>query len=178
MKPIIAFTGPAGCGKSTAALHLVVSHGFTRMRFAEPLKAMLRTLGLSHDEVDGPAKEMPCHLLCGKTPRWAMQTLGTEWGRDLIGSDLWVRAWRNAQASIKGGVVVDDCRFPNEVEAIQAERGLIVRLEGRGASIATASHQSEHQQLGHHITINNSGSRRQLYAELDALVRDFSWVSA
>ena len=177
MRHIIAFTGLAGCGKSTAALHLVVSHGFTRMRFAEPLKAMLRTLGLSDDEVDGPAKELPCHLLCGQTPRWAQQTLGTEWGRNLIGSDLWVRAWRNGLRAVNGPVVVDDCRFPNEAEAVQAKGGLIVRIEGRRSVIASAGHQSEHQNFGHHVTIRNSGTHRQLYAELDALVRDFSWVS-
>jgi hypothetical protein len=78
---LIALTGYAGSGKSTLADILACEHGFTVVKFAGPLKAMLRALGLDEREIEGDLKEQPCQLLAGHTPRRAMQTLGTEWGR-------------------------------------------------------------------------------------------------
>ena len=58
---IIAFTGPKGCGKSTAAKHLV-DKGFVRHYFAKPLKEMMKCLGLTEEHVNGSIamKEAPC----------------------------------------------------------------------------------------------------------------------
>lgn len=128
---IIGLTGYAGAGKSTAAKILVERHGFTLVKFAGPLKQMLRCLGLGDHEIEGAQKEFPHHLLNGKSPRQAMQLLGTEWGRDLIGADLWVNvAMESAWTMIdRGGkVVLDDCRFENEAEAIRTEGGIIVEV--------------------------------------------------
>lgn len=130
---VIGFCGPIGCGKSTAARILMERYGYRRERFADPLKAMLAALGLSPEELDGPAKEAPAALLGGRTPRHAMQTLGTEWGRQLIDPDLWVRAWELRVGGywrrFHAPVVSDDVRFGNEVAAIRAMGGLVVRIE-------------------------------------------------
>jgi hypothetical protein len=175
-RTIVAFTGLAGAGKSTAAMHLVNAHGFQRVRFAGPLKAMMAALGLTPDEIDGPLKEQPCALLGGKTPRWAMQSLGTEWGRDLIDSDLWIRAWRAALPAT-GNVVVDDCRFPNEAAAVAAAGGIIVRVDRPGAGQGAAGHTSEGQTLGPVFhTVRNAASRGDLLARVDDLVRDLAWL--
>jgi len=168
-RTLIAFTGLAGAGKSTAALHLVERHGFQRMRFAGPLKAMLAALGLSAEEIDGSLKETPCELLCGQTPRRAMQTIGTEWGRDIIGPDLWIRAWK-ASLPATGRIVVDDCRFPNEAAAIKAEGGRIVRIDRPGAGTAAAGHVSEGQALPASAVIPNTGDLATLLDIVDRLV--------
>jgi hypothetical protein len=117
---VIALCGTAGAGKSTIADYLVSDLGYTRIKFADGLKNMLRSLGLDEDEIEGSRKEKPCALLCGKTPRHAMVTLGTEWGRNLIGPDFWTTIWRERVATVLnsgGRVVVDDMRFPNEADA-------------------------------------------------------------
>ena len=119
---VIAIIGPAGSGKTMIAKHLAVKHHYVRVRFAEVLKGMLRELGLSYEEVDGSLKDSPCSLLLGKTPRHAMQTLGTEWGRQLIHPSLWVHIWKGRvtqQLALGHRVVCDDCRYENE--------GLMVR---------------------------------------------------
>jgi len=92
MRPLIAFIGLSGCGKTTAARYFN-DHGFTRLRFAEPLKRMLRAIGLTDAQLDGDLKEQETNLLCDRTPRHAMQTLGTEWGRNQIDQDFWVNIW-------------------------------------------------------------------------------------
>lgn len=176
-RTIIAFTGLAGAGKSTAAMHLVHRRGFERVRFAGPLKAMMAALGCTPAEIDGDRKEMPCELLGGKTPRYAMQTIGTEWGRNLIASDLWIRAWQAAVARLPAGVpvVVDDCRFPNEADAVRAAGGILVRVERPGAGTASV-HESEQHALPAVRTLANTLDEKNLREQVDVLLRDLSWA--
>lgn len=177
-RTLIAFTGLAGSGKSTAAMHLVERHGFARIRFAGPLKDMMRALGLNEREIEGDLKEKPCELLGGKTPRYAMQTIGTEWGRDLIASDLWIRAFNAALAKVPAGtnVVVDDCRFPNEADAITAAGGVLVRIERPGAGAGAAGHSSEAHQLPAIASIQNATTQTDLLESVDLLASDLSWL--
>jgi hypothetical protein len=153
---LIAFTGPAGAGKSEAAralLELSREGGlWRRVKFADILKAMLRTLyelnGVDYEDIlhrlEGRLKELPDPILLGATPRTAMQTLGSEWGRDLIHPDLWVSTWENRVRSLlRAGfsVVVDDLRFPNEALAIRGLGGRIIEVRGRAKAVST--HHSE-----------------------------------
>lgn len=174
---LIAFTGIAGSGKSTAAQHLVKNHGFTRIRFAGPLKDMMRALGLTEAEIEGDRKEVSCELLGGKTPRYAMQTIGTEWGRDIIAPDLWIRAFNAALAKVPADVpvVVDDCRFPNEADAIIAAGGVLVRVVRPGAGAGASGHSSEGQPLPVVGEIQNDVSLPTFIWSVDRFVRDFSW---
>lgn len=152
MKPkLIALTGFAKAGKSTVANILTTNHNFVVLKFAAPLKDMLRAFGLSEDEIEGDLKHLPCAKLCGRTPRYAMQTLGTEWGRRLIGEDLWVEAFRRqCQELLNEGfnVVCDDLRFLNEHKVIQDLGGTTVRvLRLEGEIGCESAHESETQQL-------------------------------
>lgn len=107
------------------------------------------------------------------TPRFALQLLGTEWGRrcyqnvwidyalrvahDLLsppdGRDI--AYWPNrglsddpddpavARFRVKG-VCIPDCRFPNEIAAIRAKGGTIWKTtHGHGLTGAAAAHESE-----------------------------------
>lgn len=170
---LIALSGLAGAGKSTAAKHLREVHGFTLVKFAGPLKRMLRSIGLSEKEIEGKEKEVPSWLLCGKTPRHAMQTLGTEWGRNLIGQNFWSNLWEFTTCEIlaEGGkVVVDDCRFPNEAEIVRKLGGKIVIIQGPRKLKMT--HSSEQVPYGDH-TIFNDRSIYDLNAELDKMMEKF-----
>lgn len=172
---IIGFCGPAGSGKSTAAAHLVAHHGFTRVRFAGPLKAMMRALGCTEDEVDGALKEAPCALLGGRTPRQAMQWLGTEWGREMIAPDLWLRAWA-AEADRHPLVVCDDVRFPNEEAAIRERGGLIVRIQCPWAGSAYAGHASESYPVRADMAVRNDvrGDPSNLARNISGLISGLS----
>lgn len=163
---VVAFCGLAGSGKTTAADWLVNHHGYERVRFAGPLKAMLRALGLTESEVDGADKERPSALLGGKTPRQAMQWLGTEFGRELIDNDLWVRAWDAAAGHVlaRGGrVVVDDVRFMNEASAIWARGGTLFKIVSPRASAGTPAHVSEELGFPWDAEIANDGVDLQVF---------------
>lgn len=172
---IIALTGLAGAGKSTAAAELA-RLGFVRIRFADPLKSMLRALGLGHEEIEGSLKEKPCALLGGATPRHAMQTMGTEWGRKCMDPDFWVRLWQeSALAALREGakgIVAEDCRFENEAQAAWRLGGQIWRVARPG--LEAGSHESERGQaaiIPDHILRNDAGLdelRRAVQAQLAA----------
>ncbi|WP_457659618.1 deoxynucleotide monophosphate kinase family protein [Sinorhizobium medicae] len=172
---LVALTGSAGSGKSTATRFLVERHGYTLVKFAGPLKDMLRAIGLDEDEIEGEAKESPSGELCGKTPRHAMQTLGTEWGRKCIGDDFWIGLWRRrVQTNLADGnrVVCDDCRFPNEAEAIRQLGGMIIKLEGRGG--IAGQHASEAGCGQHDAVVTNDGGVVDLYSAVEQEVQKWA----
>jgi hypothetical protein len=151
--PLVGLYSPApGSGKSTLAEGMR-GFGWRSVKFAGPLKDMLAALLRAAGEDDafvaacleGHLKEAPVRALAGATPRRAMQTLGTEWGRGCIDPDLWVRlAMLRADRLRAAGtpVVVDDMRFPNEAAAIRAAGGLLVKVIRPGVDLP-AGHASE-----------------------------------
>jgi len=165
---VVALTGAAGSGKSTAADYLILRHDYERVKFAGPLKDMCRAIGLTEDHIEGRLKEVPCDMLCGKTPRHLMQALGTELGRNLIGEDFWIRLWLHRVAAAKR-VVVDDCRFPNEAEAVRSLGGVIIKLEGRGG--IAGGHESEKGCGTWDGVVENDGCVTDLYAGVEEAIR-------
>lgn len=160
MPTLIGLSGRAGAGKSYAASYLVAKHGYTRLKFAGPLKDMLRSVGLNEDHIEGRLKEEPCDLLCGKTPRFAMQTLGTEWGRQMVGEDFWENLWSarvDSLLSLGHLLVTDDVRFLNEAARIKSKGGIVIGLESP-LSARAEDHCSEALDLVPDITIQNDPS--------------------
>lgn len=143
---LIGFAGRAGAGKTTAALMLVKHCGAVRFSFADPIRAMLRAIGLTADDFIDDAKHRPNDaILCGKTPRHAMQTLGTEWGRQCIGEEIWLKAAMREVDMLRfihPLVVFDDVRFDNEAKAIRERGGVIVHLSHPSLA-APMNHASE-----------------------------------
>jgi hypothetical protein len=174
MRPLIGFTGLARCGKGTAAEHLVRNHGFACVKFAGALKDMMRALGLTEDHIEGHLKELPCDLLGGKTPRFAMQRLGTEFGRQTIADDIWIRAWCDRVSKVGPqyhGIVTDDTRFDNEAAAIRDAGGIVVRIIANrdGVGIAGA-HASEAMAFSADVTIDNSGTIAEFITRVDDIL--------
>ena len=184
MAKIVALCGlagraVAGVGKSEVASYLEREWGFERVRFADPLKNMLRSLyrdaGLDDETIErkleGDLKEQPCEVLRGKTPRQAMRWLGTEWGRDLIAPDFWTELWAR-RAFPHRNVVVEDCRFDNEAEAVRRAGGLVVAvLRPSLDAAADGCHVSEAGIADPDGFIMNDGDLRKLAYETDAIAQ-------
>jgi len=171
MPRIVALCGSAGSGKSTAAEFLVRKHHYARLSYAAPIKKMILCLlteaGVgpltAKEMIVGKFKEDPHDALAGHSPRYAMQTLGTEWGRERMAQDFWRRILlRKAKQLLDSGidVVVDDLRFPDEAEALKALGALIVRIERPVEAVE--SHASEQQDFPVDVVIDNTGSIGEL----------------
>ena len=145
---IIALTGPKGVGKTTFSQRLKeeskVLGRIEILRFAGPLKEMLSKAGILPPQAFTPeGKEDPRYGLCGKTPRWVMQTLGTEWGRQLIGENIWVEVVSNQiDRTTADTVLIDDLRFENEARMVLDRGGEIWRVEREGIKYS-GEHASE-----------------------------------
>jgi hypothetical protein len=139
---LVAFTGRIRHGKTAAGRFLIDQHGFDRVSFADPLKVMLMTLGVTREQLyHQDFKEKPCEKLCGRTPRHAMQTIGTDWGRKMIHPDLWVEAARRQmreQMTQGKKLVIDDLRFDNEAQVVHDLGGVVIKIERPGVDPATA----------------------------------------
>lgn len=178
MKPfrIIALAGAAGSGKDTAADRLVARYGFAKAAFAGPLKdALCAMFGWPHALLENREwKETPIPDI-GKSPRQMMQTLGTEWGRQLVNRDLWLllaaRRIRDARVGAMPGIVFTDCRFENEAAAIMSLGGHVLHI-ARPGTAAVAAHVSEQLLPSALVTaqIVNDGSIAQLCERLAAFV--------
>jgi hypothetical protein len=151
---LIGLVGYAGSGKSTAADGLTALMGYKRVKFADPLKealrAILRCAGTDpkviERMVEGDLKEVPADELCGRTPRYAMVTLGTEWGRGMIASNFWINLYvtRVERLRYMGhiSIVVDDARFPNEFMTIKELGGKLIKVIRPGL-VPDLTHESE-----------------------------------
>lgn len=144
---LVGFTGRARSGKNTAANvleRMAIKRGLTveQFAFADPLKAMIGELGLfSMNELDCIKEQIIPSI--GVSPRFLMQTLGTEWGRDIVHPNLWVILMKNkllnSTADLK---IVTDVRFENEARLIRSLCGGIVRVV-RCHDNKVAEHKSE-----------------------------------
>jgi hypothetical protein len=172
---ILGLTGLARSGKSTVASYLVSHHGFVEHSFAAPIRQFVaHILGTDLAGLEaGKEREVP--WLGGLTPRWLMQTAGTEWGRKMIHDQLWVRSClMRAQADVNAGrpVVISDVRFDNEAEALRAVGGQVWRIERPGAGVAGTTHASEAGVSPSLVArvISNEGTLGDLRAQVWALL--------
>lgn len=176
---IIGLTGPKRSGKDTFA-EALVKEGFTLVRFADPLKDMLRSLyrsaGVDEEtierKIEGDLKEKSCPILCGKTPRHAMQTLGTEW-RDMIGRDLWTNIWASKVDQLDD-VVTPDVRFHHETAPLKRREGVIFRVErpGRKNSDVHIS-ETEMMSIEPNEVVRNDGTIEDLHTKAKELLVEY-----
>lgn len=175
---LIALTGRKGSGKDTAA-QVLVADGYANVKFAAILKEMISGyliyIGVPKEEmarmIEGDLKEQPMDIFGGKTTRHVMQTLGTEWGREMVWTDIWTNAFK-LRAKKYPLVVCTDMRFPSEVETINALGGFKVRVV---RDMPTSSEGSEHISEAHidalkvDVEVKNDSSIAALQARLRAL---------
>jgi len=137
---IVGLVGFIGAGKGTVADLLVERHNFIKESFANSVKDAVsvvfgwdRTL-LEGDTPESRAwreqKDIFWSKKFGKdfSPRLALQLMGTEAGRDVFHSDIWVHTVQRRCSDDKNYVIAD-VRFPNEIKAIQENGGVIIRVK-------------------------------------------------
>ena len=202
---IIGICGFIGSGKDTVADFLVNFHEFRRESFASTLKdSVAAVFGWDRTLLEGRTAEarewreqvdpwwaerldMPT-----LTPRWVLQYWGTEVCRRSFHDDIWIASLENKLRNSKDNIVISDCRFPNEIEAIKKANGIIVWVQrgmlpewyddavsanqgnniGINAMKLRKIHASEWAWLGNefdHI-IDNNGTIDDLFKQAQSLV--------
>ena len=142
MKKIIGLVGLIGSGKNSAAEYLIAAYNFKQESFASSLKDTLSCIfrwdrskleGISEldrtwrDQIDiWWAQRLNIPDL---TPRKMLQQIGTDLFRNHFHNDIWVASLENKLQKYSENIVITDCRFPNEIEAIRKLGGIIVRVK-------------------------------------------------
>lgn len=162
--PVIGVAGLARSGKDTVADFIVSYVGGYRYAFAEPIKAMLRHVGIDMDHPYWASRKEDRIPAVGKSPREMMQTLGTDWGRELVNPKLWVTLANQKLLTYGPGMVISDVRFDNEAEWIRSLGGLVIHVHRDINDFKIAEHSSENGVivLDTDVTILNSGTLEDL----------------
>lgn len=125
---VIGLSGYVGSGKTSVSDWFIQNHSFHRVSFADPIRKMFMALGLTEKELRDPVlKETPNKKLLGRTPRYAMETLGTKWAREMMHPHFWIAQFALQTANMPF-IICDDVRFQNEVEAMTELGGKVYRL--------------------------------------------------
>lgn len=126
---IIAFAGPKGCGKDTAAKYLLARNSllkstmFIQLNFADTLKLSTELLfGFSQAELNDPSlKEIPVDRWPHKTPREMLQNFANLL-RTMYALDIFVRAWGRRVKMLgktSNCVLVTDLRHVEELDELR-----------------------------------------------------------
>ncbi len=177
---IIGLTGPARSGKDTVARFLAQEHGFEFTSFAAPIRQFVANLcGISVGTLEG-MKDIE-HPIFEKSPRVMMQTLGTEWGRNLIHPEIWAKIVEQKILDNKAHntpLVVTDVRFDNEADLIRSHGGTIwsiSRHQAKNYNVAPHSSENGIELTLHDKFINNDKDLRALQKTVaDLLVDHYS----
>lgn len=136
---IIGVVGFLGSGKGTVGDMLIQDHHYYRLSFADGVKDAVSVIfGWPRELLEGDTdasrafREAPDVFWSERfeyevTPRHMLQLMGTEAGRDVFHSDIWIYSLEKRMLG-KTDVVIPDVRFPNEIEFIKSRGGKVVRV--------------------------------------------------
>lgn len=173
---IVGLTGLAGSGKDTAAHHLAEAlqargKRCIRMAFADPIRQALMAIGVPSSFIyDRDLKEADVPGF-GASYRKLAQTLGTEWGRETIGQDIWVKVLETRLMGLQRKpdvLVITDVRMQNEADWITAHGGMLVQVQRNGIN-SVRPHQSERGLAKVDSVLQNDGDLVNLRARCDGL---------
>lgn len=181
MLPDIALFGFAGSGKDSVANRLVSEHGYRRVSFADPLKAMALTVdpvvtGNTYPENYRLSDVVNTHgwdeaKRTYPEVRRFLQRLGQA-QRD-IDEDYWLNIAINKIGNIPDytPVVVTDVRYDNEYEALSKLDFLMVRVNRPDIGPANDHVSEDADRFTPDTTFHNNGTLGALNDNTDLMVR-------
>lgn len=136
---IIGIHGPLDSGKDTVAniIQLLSPRKFNRYAFAKPLKEALKVmLGFSDHQLEDRVLKEQVDKFWGFSPRKAMQLLGTEFGRQMLREDIWIKRAEfevSLNEAVGKDTVITDVRFENEAQWLRGrDDAILIVIEAPG----------------------------------------------
>jgi hypothetical protein len=136
---IIGIHGPLNSGKDTVAtlIQELRPGKYRRYAFASPLKEASKALfGFTDHQLEDRTLKEAVDPFWGFTPRKALQLLGTEYGRDMLRKDIWIKRaeLEVAKNAVEGyDTLITDVRFENEAEWVrERDDAVLIRIEPVG----------------------------------------------
>lgn len=183
---LIGLGGRLASGKDEVADELVRNYGYVKVGMSDVLhQAMLALDPIVEvfDEAMGgeyryaevikrdgyvKAKENP-------EVRRLLQNLGTEVGRKMLGSNIWVTTMKARLQTLRAegkDVVITGIRYPNEVAMVESIQGKLVWIDRPGYE-AAGSHASENSVSADNFaeTLTNDGTLEDLYEKAGNLAK-------
>lgn len=170
---IALYSSTMQSGKTEIAKYLERKYNFKKMKFAFGIKQMIYVFispfVLDAKEYIEGSKKNEIIPVIGKTSRYLQQTLGSEWGRDLVGNDIWINCL-DARRPKNKDVVIDDMRFENEFEYIKNNNGICIKVVT--GSHKTVDHRSENRlnNFEFDYVIYNDDTLQTLYKLVDSIL--------
>ena len=169
---LIGLYSPAKQSGKSEVASVLNQRGYWTVKFAKPLKDMLRVLltnlGVLPTDiermVEGDLKEQVIPGV-GVTPRFLMETIGTKWGRETVNTEFWVKVAETKTQGLLNAVVpvvIDDMRFPNEYEMVKRLGGTTVRIVRPGRTPKELS-EGHLEGFDFDATIVNDGTLQALH---------------
>lgn len=173
MKPkFIGLAGKAGSGKDSAREILERNHGYHGFAFADPIRRMLGQLIDPKYINDRDKKESPIPGLW-VSYRELAQTLGTEWARECLCDNFWLKVAYNHMQTIKSDyIVISDVRFANEAQWVRNMGGILWQIDRPGLD-PVREHISESDTFKIDKRLQNDGSLSDLVSKIDYALGEF-----
>lgn len=115
----VGIAGKARSGKDTLAtmLSMMLPETSICMSLADPIKDGVEAMFYAFiHRTTGKEDVMP---ELGKSPREIYQSLGTEWARDFLGEDVWMKVLKaDSLSTYHDIIIVPDIRFDNEAQEV------------------------------------------------------------
>jgi hypothetical protein len=168
---LVALLGVSGSGKSAVARRLVEAHGFTLLRFGDPVRDMLKAgFGLTDADFDGMARNQRQPRFGGLSAAHLQNTLANAWGRGNC-ADLWNHEFKRRVAAVGGNVVCIDVNRQNEADTVRSVGGILVGIHRPGFvptnDMATATRLADIE-TDLRVTTNGKGALASIADELVA----------
>ena len=138
----LGLAGKKRVGKDTFANIVDDGSSVATFSFAEPIYAMLESAFGSLPRIgDGFEVDKDAVIpAAGKTVRELLQTLGTDWGRELVNNNVWVNimedylSMRLAEGNLTPDYVIfTDVRFDNEAALVKKLGGTVIEIRNDNA---------------------------------------------
>jgi hypothetical protein len=185
MPLLIGIIGQKGVGKSSVSSYIQTKYNATVLSLANPVKKIATVFGFSHESLYGTQFEKEAISHTGISGREFMQKFGTEFGREIFpklfpkfnlnyGNNIWIQLldselMSNIENHTSSVYVVDDIRFPDEVDYIIKKKGVLIKIIRPG--LYKDNHKSEiNSNLHSNYIINNNNTKDELFKAIDAIL--------